>query len=247
MDRTLPNGRVIGIDIIPAQPPKGVSTLQGNFLSKAVQDEVKKFLRDSDRGRAKHERSFVAGSDEDQMTEEDLDERSISYLELEKRAENNTKLDGGEASSNGRQSQADRILKEGKLVDVVLSDMSEPWAQTDGFWKRSLSDPYFRMMNASGNPFRDHAGSMVRFAQQCQQSLLILDALQDLCDAALLFAFDTLRIGGHLVCKFYQGGEDRAFELRLKALFGKVHREKPDSSRRVCDPLNLTSTLDLAA
>lgn len=49
-----------------------------------------------------------------------------------------------------------------KTVDVILSDMSAPWEQTSGFWKRSLSDPYHRMMNTSGMPFRDHAGSMVR-------------------------------------------------------------------------------------
>ena len=47
------------------------------------------------------------------------------------------------------------------MVDVVLSDMCEPWEQTTGFWKRSLTDPYLRMMNTSGNSFRDHAGSMV--------------------------------------------------------------------------------------
>jgi len=69
------------------------------------------------------------------------------------------------------------------------------------------------MMNTSGVSFRDHAGSM------------------DLCMAALTFCFDTLRTGGHFVCKFYQGNEEKAFELRLKKLFEKVHREKPDSSR----------------
>lgn len=63
------------------------------------------------------------------------------------------------------------------------------------------------------------------------------DALQDLCDAALRFAFDTLRVGGHFVCKFYQGGEDKALELRLKLLFAKVHREKPESSRSVWQDL----------
>ena len=52
-------------------------------------------------------------------------------------------------------------MSEERTVDLVLSDMSEPWAQTHGFWKRSLSDPYYRMMNASGMSFRDHAGSMV--------------------------------------------------------------------------------------
>lgn len=49
----------------------------------------------------------------------------------------------------------------GKMVDVVLSDMSAPWEQTVGFWKMSLSGPYNRMMNTSGINFRDHAGSMV--------------------------------------------------------------------------------------
>jgi 21S rRNA (uridine2791-2'-O)-methyltransferase len=51
--------------------------------------------------------------------------------------------------------------------------------------------------------------------------------------AALTFAFDTLRTGGHFLCKFYQGGEDKAFENTLKRMFAKVHREKPDSSRSV--------------
>jgi 21S rRNA (uridine2791-2'-O)-methyltransferase len=51
--------------------------------------------------------------------------------------------------------------------------------------------------------------------------------------AALTFCFDTLRTGGHFVCKFYQGGEDKALEQRLKRLFEKVHRDKPESSRKV--------------
>jgi 21S rRNA (uridine2791-2'-O)-methyltransferase len=51
--------------------------------------------------------------------------------------------------------------------------------------------------------------------------------------AALTFCFDTLRTGGHFVCKFYQGGEDKALEQRLKKLFEKVHRDKPESSRKV--------------
>ena len=54
-----------------------------------------------------------------------------------------------------------------------------------------------------------------------------------MCNAALRFAFETLRTGGHFICKFYQGSEDKAFESRLKVLFVKVHREKPDSSRNV--------------
>ena len=51
--------------------------------------------------------------------------------------------------------------------------------------------------------------------------------------AALTFCFDTLRTGGHFVCKFYQGAEQKALEKKLKRLFQKVHREKPESSRSV--------------
>jgi len=51
--------------------------------------------------------------------------------------------------------------------------------------------------------------------------------------AALTFCFDTLRTGGHFVCKYYQGNEEKDLELRLKKLFEKVHREKPESSRNV--------------
>jgi 21S rRNA (uridine2791-2'-O)-methyltransferase len=85
------------------------------------------------------------------------------YLDMERQA-----LDGVEtepieedAVPRGKLSLKERDIQQGRAVDVVLSDMSEPWDQTAGFYKKSLSDPYFRMMNTSGNAFRDHAGSMV--------------------------------------------------------------------------------------
>lgn len=39
--------------------------------------------------------------------------------------------------------------------------MSAPWEQTFGFSSNTLSNPIHRLMNTSGNTFRDHAGSMV--------------------------------------------------------------------------------------
>ncbi|KAG9241271.1 FtsJ-like methyltransferase-domain-containing protein [Calycina marina] len=53
----------------------------------------------------------------------------------------------------------------------------------------------------------------------------------DLCSAALIFAYDALKVGGHFVCKFYQGSEDKDFENSLRKMFATVHREKPESSR----------------
>lgn len=155
VERTKPNGRILGIDIIPAQPPKGASTIQGNFLSVGVQEEVKRFLSDPNRGRPKQQ-FFL--SEEDTGIQDALVEEERSYIDLERHAddplEENT---GTTAKKTGKKSQDD----EGKMVDVILSDMSAPWEQTTGFWKRTLSNPY-RMMNTSGIPFKDHAGSMVR-------------------------------------------------------------------------------------
>ena len=105
------------------------------------------------------------------MTEDELEEMERGYIDLERRAH----LDGGsvesgrEANASGgakgdqehKMSRRMRDESQGRVVDVVLSDMSAPWEQTSGYNKRSVSDPYFRMMNTSGMAFRDHAGSMV--------------------------------------------------------------------------------------
>lgn len=133
--------------------------------------------------------------------------------------------------------------------------MSAPWDQSTGFGVNTLSNPYNRLMNTSGIGLRDHAGSMVchhrwprhltapRTAnlvydrhprRDCSIHLLTgtLWPAQDLCNAALQFASDTLQSGGHFICKFYQGSEDKALEALLRRMFVKVHREKPDSSRK---------------
>ncbi|RWA03639.1 hypothetical protein EKO27_g11466 [Xylaria grammica] len=194
VERTKPNGRIVGIDLLPAQPPKGVSTIQGNFLSPAVQNMVKEYLVEFVQQRRTTDQDAEFSEDDEVF----ITERP-SYIDAER--------------AESIESDHERSLNDGKLVDVVLSDMSAPWLQTSGFSSNTLSNPYHRMMNTSGMSFRDHAGSM------------------DLCLAALQFASDTLRTGGHFVCKFYQGAEDKDLELKLKKMFGKVHREKPDSSR----------------
>jgi len=177
-ERTKPNGRIVGIDIIPAQPPKGVSSIQGNFLSADVQSEVKRFLRDPNRGRPRSQ--LLVNMDENKST---IPDPELSYVDLERHA--------GDVKDAGRRDESAR-KDPNRMVDVVLSDM---------------------MMNTSGIDFKDHAGSM------------------DLCAAALQFCDDTLRAGGHFVCKFYQGVEDRQLEGKLKKMFDAVHREKPESSR----------------
>ncbi|KAF6790399.1 cell division cycle protein [Colletotrichum sojae] len=209
-ERTKPHGQILGIDIIPAQPPKGVSTIQGNFLSPDVQGMVKEHLARAKKQHVARKPASVHPPDGDEVVLPSTDgdgvaailEYKPSYIDMERASS-----EASETPTEGAET------KDGRLVDVVLSDMSAPWDQTTGFNVNTLSNPYHRMMNTSGVAFRDHAGSM------------------DLCGAALQFASDTLKKGGHFVCKFYQGSEDKVFEKKLRALFAKVHREKPESSR----------------
>ncbi|KAK2733462.1 2' O-ribose methyltransferase [Myotisia sp. PD_48] len=181
---TRPGGRVLGVDLNPAQPPKGVSTIQGNFLSPRIQAYVKEFLQDPSRGRPRPplapSRTTSSTNQETSTIAETAPEPG--YIGLEK-------------SSGGRVAEdaADKVREvESKPVDIVLSDM---------------------LMNTSGTSIRDHIGSM------------------DLCASALEFACTSLKPGGHFVCKFYQGSGEKEFENRLKEVFHRVHREKPESSR----------------
>ncbi|TKA83268.1 hypothetical protein B0A55_00805 [Friedmanniomyces simplex] len=221
VNRTAPGGRVVGIDVIPAQPPRGVSTLQGDFLSPAIREEMRKFVADPDRGRPRgagglsHSRGD--GEDEGGITEEQLDEESKGVVELGKAATGGittTTTRSSTAKAAAASAQKAQDVAAGRMVNVVLSDMCEPWPLATSTWVKSVSNPWRRMMNTSGMAFRDHAGSM------------------DLCLATLEFAYDSLATGGNFLCKFYQGGEDHAFEARLKKLFEKVYRIKPDSSRK---------------
>ncbi|OAR02576.1 hypothetical protein LLEC1_00334 [Akanthomyces lecanii] len=196
LDRTRSGGKVIGIDLIPAEPPKGVATFQGDFLSPYVQRMVKDFISQSVQTPSKGQ-----GAKATTESSSTMDLGQPSYIDV-----------GRQAPIAGAQ------YNDAQAVDIVLSDMSAPWEQTSGFNVNSLSNPYHRLMNTSGVAFRDHAGSM------------------DLCDAALHFAEETLKTGGHFVCKFYQGSEDKLLEQRLKRMFSKVHREKPDSSRNAGAP-----------
>lgn len=146
VEKIAPGGRILGVDIIPAQPPRGGSTIQGNFTCPGVQASIRQFLSDPTRGRLRQAQIFRDGS----AAEQDLQEASRGYIERERMLGGGGGGGGGDTRSDGRRS-----------VDVVMSDMSEPWPIVEGLWKASLSAPY-RMMNTSGIRVRDHAGSIVR-------------------------------------------------------------------------------------
>lgn len=140
-------GRVVGVDVIPVAPPKGVNGIQGDFLSPDTQERVRSLLRDEGMGRAR--RSVL-------MPEVGVEESERSYIDRERAATSDSEIES-EVSPTEKE-------HDDKVVDVVLSDMSAPWEIFSGLWKNTLSNPYYRMMNTSGNKFKDHAGSMVCFA-----------------------------------------------------------------------------------
>lgn len=167
VNRTSPGGRVVGIDVIPAQPPRGASSIQGNFLSAEVREEVRRYVKDSNRGRArvrglmgrKEMEDGGNGVSESEMVDM---ERGIVDLGIHADEHDADAVTNETAEKRKSLTRIELDEAEGHVVDVVLSDMSAPWEQTTGMWIKSVSNPYFRMMNTSGMPFRDHAGSMVR-------------------------------------------------------------------------------------
>jgi 21S rRNA (uridine2791-2'-O)-methyltransferase len=111
--------------------------MQGNFLSKSTQDRIKYYLSDSERGRP--------------MTDSAMIGSEIGYIDMAEHDHSTTSEDGAEDKKDVS-----------RVVDVVLSDMSEPWPQIEGFWKNYLTEAYFRMMNVSGIRVKDHGDSMVQ-------------------------------------------------------------------------------------
>jgi 21S rRNA (uridine2791-2'-O)-methyltransferase len=175
VNRTQPEGKVVGIDIIPAQPPRGVSTLQGDFLSPAIREELVKFVREGGKKAKRSGKGLLAleSGNEDAASEDDSIHEQGSIVESMKRKDSVIDSFGNLEIST---SSKDMDVEEGRVVDVVLSDMSEPWPLTASSWIRSVSNPYYRMMNTSGMAFRDHAGSMV-----CRRPILRDVSFADFC------------------------------------------------------------------
>jgi 21S rRNA (uridine2791-2'-O)-methyltransferase len=165
------SGRVVGIDVIPAQPPRGVSALQGDFLSEGVQGLVREFVREwrsgeGEEGERELEeegevRSVVERARGNAVAEESRGEISPVTSEAEAEAIP-AAVEKKTPKKAKKLSQAALDLQQGRVVDVVLSDMCAPFPGLElSSWINSINRPYRRMMNTSGNPFRDHAGSIV--------------------------------------------------------------------------------------
>ncbi|ABN64775.2 Mitochondrial rRNA Methyltransferase [Scheffersomyces stipitis CBS 6054] len=98
------------------------------------------------------------------------------------------------------------IVKESEGSEIEIIDQKRKMLTVD----LVLSD---MMSNTSGIKDNDHYASM------------------DLCDGAIILACEVLKEGGSLVMKFYTGKEDQVLQERMRLLFEKVYRFKPQACR----------------
>ncbi|CAI4449669.1 BCE_3a_G0020230.mRNA.1.CDS.1 [Saccharomyces cerevisiae] len=202
--RSSPNSMILGVDILPCEPPHGVNSIQANILAKRTHDLIRLFF-------SKH---FQLNRHDDLHKDHGyfqnmLEEELTHVKDTELYREIFTSDDIYETPNTN----STPIEREKFPVDVIISDMYEPWPQTTGFWNNITNQAYFRMANTSGVNIRDHYQSI------------------DLCDAALVTAIDLLRPLGSFVCKLYTGEEEDLFKKRMQAVFTNVHKFKPDASR----------------
>lgn len=229
LDRCHTGSTIVGVDILPYDPPMGVTSIQGNILSKMTHNLIRETFLYAELDRRRDElsggpqvelkdpttgdielindlsvmdQSHKVDSEEVRQIDDVLNNLSISKKVLpdEYSLKPETKLD----------------LNDVKLkypIDVIVSDMYVPFIQSTGFHSATTNNPHHRMANTTGLAIRDHAMSI------------------DLCDAALITAIDLLKMDGSLVMKFFSGTHDKVLEGRLKRAFKKVVRFKPSACR----------------
>lgn len=201
-------GRVVGVDLIPVAPPKGVNGIQGDFLSHETQERVRELLRDENAGRVRQNPLL---QDADVIQEEET-----SYIDRERAA---TAESDSEEKNSGESRLSAEAGSNDICVDVVLSDMSAPWeilTSSHLSGKNSLSNPYYRMMNTSGNKFKDHAGSMVCFLLHPLSPAihgLLLHYLTIMCSRLTLKSTGSLPLRFVLRLRHSQGR--RPFRLQI--------------------------------
>lgn len=202
IERCAKGSKILGVDLLPYQPPIGASAIQGNILNKETHRMIKDYFMLSSlekKDKVFEELEIISASGRHTK----ISESSI----LEKEVEASALLN----ESKERDIDSDMKLK--YPVDVVLSDMYVPFLQTAGFSSALTNFPRFRMANTTGLTIKDHAMSM------------------DLCDAALITAVDLLKKDGSLVMKFFTGEDDKLLEERLNKVFRTVRRFKPKACR----------------
>lgn len=155
LERCPANSKILGVDILPYQPPRGVSSMQANILSKRTHEQI---------------RDFFASSEKQQSRPEQFEDIEISTSLGSKFTVTEAKI---LAEKEEKKEDTKRPAKPTTLydrpIDVVLSDMYVPYIQVSGFANATTNNPYIRMANTSGLSVRDHGMSM----DLCDAALIV--------------------------------------------------------------------------
>ncbi|CCH58400.1 hypothetical protein TBLA_0A06070 [Henningerozyma blattae CBS 6284] len=223
--RTSDKSLIIGVDILPCEPPPGVTSIQANILSQKTLQLIrlyfsKHFELNKHYPHLTHENGYFNHTI-NELEQKKLENEQASYREVfsninakEIETLNKPNFDTNKNSNdenpinNNNNNIVDKFP-----IDLIISDMYEPWPQNFLSSSRFTNNVLRRLANTSGVAIRDHLQSV------------------DLCDAALVTAIELLKPNGSFLCKMYTGKEDQLFQNRMKKVFNKVSRIKPLSSR----------------
>lgn len=134
VERTKPNGKILGVDIIPTSPPKGASAIQANILSKKTHIIVRNFFVDPQHKEGENMNQSYIASEMLETVERDIVDDDAEFPLTEKQR---------------------------FPVDIVMSDMYVPVEPPERFWNNTTNSAYVRMANTTGLIVKDHAASIV--------------------------------------------------------------------------------------
>lgn len=141
-ERVGPKGMVLGVDILPCEPPKGAHSIQANILSRKTHELIRLYF-------SRHFQLYK--SDDLHEHHGYFQHRLAEQLESIRNTEAYNEIFNVGLSSG----------KVGKFpIDTVISDMYECWPQVTGFWNNLTNAAYYRMANTSGIAVRDHYQSI---------------------------------------------------------------------------------------
>lgn len=121
----------MGIDLIPAMPPRGVSTFQGDFLEERVRGMVKSFLKEGrKRDRSRPSGVGVGEKVKEEEGEVEVEEGERSYIDRERRE---TVNEGGEEEGGEAE---ERLVDVSGTLSPVFFHFQENTAANGRGWKK---------------------------------------------------------------------------------------------------------------
>lgn len=196
---------LLGVDLLFRAPPLGTSAIQGNIYSKSTHERIVHHFKE------------IAIRKQLQQQETPINEEDHTYFVRE---QDQTFFDQLDDISAGLEN-LNLLSQKSKLIatlepkhyqpDLILSDLSAPFLQDQGFFNNTNTRPYIRTGSVEG------------------LKEVVIDPLKasiDLAEASLLLSCSVLKKGGTMVLRLSKvdhiDPELRLLRLRLTRVFHSV-------------------------